>query len=715
MSWEDNLSNDAETDARFVRATCRMKILHTEFALVSGNVYSVSFAHGPVVSLTDLGTAKTAGASSSLSSGQYYYDRDTQLLYINLGGAPSSGNFIVVEFYVFFASEECIWHETPDDDTSALVQWNGLLKKAPSFRLSIPPQAIGFFPIEPTSLEITNDHSLNYILSRGSFYRTSCDAWHQLGDRDVDNIVKSLTGLFGLRISINEDAITFDVVDKSIGFDGAVQGGSYYSGAAVDPRYQGSAMMKLLGSPNSAAAGTIVGVPLFEMVNLGYNAEAPTTANNRTFGLIYDASNQYAEGIAPGNCTNDKFNLTNASDSGKFLSGQRVWFDANSGPGADLYFTVDSVVGSQVIFTTSGSGTVKPGNLRVSVFREVVIAKGGDTPVRLSYGRDYVDTLHSGNIRGITMTATAESNNSVATFDPSADYLFTCVDGANNQLQNGGVDYGTATSAKSALQVFYQFLREQVGLEEAEINFASFTDADPYITWRIYLPLPLAQLEDYPDVRTVMDLVLKSMLLRAFFSSDGTFKIMPWKPISSVAESIAKEEIQNFEFEIDYAEMKKIALVSIWDVTTANRIAFSGGKDLILAGTAPIRVVQTGQDYGVIAASSSNEGLYLHQIQASETFQHCVQEVSGSDFESRLLDLYGERSGRMTITGKRIALRREPGDDLTVYRDSLPGAVDAEGNSANFELLDVDKADGDVTLVLGDNKAADDKASESYW
>lgn len=710
MSWSDNLELDNVARNNFVRLTCRIKVLDSAFSNVTGNIYSANFTHGPVHTFELNGSAFTLGTSSTVTAGQFYYDRTTQTLYIYHVGAPSASDFHCAHFYLFSATTECVWFEDPSDDTTATVYWPGTLVAPPSFRVTIPPLAMGLFPVEPSGMTLSNEGTLNYVIGNGSFYRTSCELWEQIGELDVDNFAKKLSAIVGRGVAVNDATITFDIVDKILNFDARVNTGSYYPAGNVDPKFQYTPGMKVWGYGADVS---------YQMVDVDYNATAPTTSNNRKFGLFYDTAGDYAGITVAGSLdgTSGQFDCTVPGNMNKFKAGDLVWFDGAT----DKYLEVDSVgpfAGRVFMTTIPGSGT-QAGNLLKTLFQGVFIVKDNNLAYQLKYGRDFTETLHPGNFRGITLRSTAEANAGCATFDPNSDSIWCYPEGKRTfpTFSAAAVteisDYTGGFT--NGINVLYDFLKSECDLAESEIDYDSFTEAASVVYWDIFVPVPLSNTTDYPTRREILNLMLSSLMLRAYFNADGQFAIKPYVFSTSTEGTISKEEIGSYEYNIDYSEITAVQFGYAWAIDNQNYLGTSGTKEETLAGTASLKLLTTSPVAQIINATGSDEATYLHKSEKSILIPYCVVGEFSNFFISRMRDLYGERSGIMKIVGKKIALDKNPSDDLTIYRDSIVGLVDATGNNADFEILEIDKSYDNVELGLNDKKAANDKSDEDYW
>lgn len=723
MTWAQNVVEDNAKQAYFVRATARLKV--NTWTLHSGNIYVASFPYGPVTSLSRNSTALTERASISAIVGgdEFYYDRDTQLLYARVisGGDPDdTSTYMVAEFYLFFSSQDCIWHETPDDESTPLVEWKGVLNSPPEFRVTVPALAMGYYPIEPTSLILRNDQSLNYVLYHGSFRRTLCECWQQVGELEEDNVELMVTGLFGLTIQVDDQTISFQVLDRSITFDGVVPVQYYPAGSTVDPKFVGTPLMKFWGLPAAGYNNSDYYKPVFELANIDYNADAPTTSNNRKFALVHDPDARYGVSQSPGQIkpgAQDRFDLTNAADINKFKPGDTVWFQ---GPNDRYGLVVDSLGSVEVYFNAAVPGATQNGNLITSFIKDVYMIKDNGQGVhKLLAGRDWLETLHANDYRGLTLQAACEANNGASTFDPSVDSLWCHVVGITPLPTVGGVevtDNGYLCCFSQGVNVLYDFLKRECGLTEDEIDLPAFDAARAVIDWNVFLPVPFSQLTETPQKRDVLDVILRSLLVRAYFNREGKFTLIPYGPADTPAATVEKEDIISSSYQIDYSTMSKLQLVFLWDAQSINRIQLSGSKDDFNNGTAQLRFLTDLQVNQIYSALTSGLGTHLHQVENVMAFEHIVTDDLSVKFGPRVLDLYGDRHGMMKVVTRRQFTQRNPGEDLTVERQQLLGQTYTGLPQTDiFEVLEISKSQDGVEFQLDDTKAAREKQDESYW
>ena len=128
---------EKSTSEKVVLATIEASKRLFTYSLVSGTIYKRSVDN--VVSRVKWNdTELTEGSSTSVSSGEFYFDSSTKELYVNNGSDPSV-EFITVTFKFFFSTRPVI---LPNDlDNGFDVEWEGRI-------LSIGnPKSVGKFPL----------------------------------------------------------------------------------------------------------------------------------------------------------------------------------------------------------------------------------------------------------------------------------------------------------------------------------------------------------------------------------------------------------------------------------------------------------------------------------------------------------------------------------------------------------------------------------------
>ena len=756
MTWTENIEDDRQEDLFFARIAGRFYFPHGDFTSEGGSIYSVPFTYGYI---TDGGVNKavafTAGSSSTgLTAGQWYFDYALKKLFVRLAdsGAPASDDYIVFTFHRHYASRDVLWFHDPTDTTTQMVQWLGQLKTPPEYKLRVQPYALGLVPVESTQLVLFNDHDLDYLLYYASFNRTICDAWHLSGPLKTTNFEPIVSMLVGEQIRHSDEDVTFQLIDRSAMFDEQMTAtylapGSGLSGQ-VDPKFIGQPLMRFLGSP-APTGGFSDQVPIFEAMNVDYEGDAPTTSNNRQWAAVKDPDGRYSQFSVGGTMKVGGFNKyepSTPSDVLYFRTGDRVWWNGSG----DNYLIVDTVfwsagVGYLTFTTTPTVSNNDNGNLRFSPIQRVWLVKDGVNAYELYLSRDWNDAL-VGSSRNIQLTTSAEANVSAATVDPTKDSIWFTAIGHHNvpTLNASSITAADDATYKATFQrgahILVDFLKDEVGMTADELDEDSFVAANLISDWNLFLPIPFAQGSDIPTFRDVIDMILKSSLFRAFFSPDGLLTLKSYQPYTTSDISLTKEEIQRATYSIDYSEMAKLLLRPSWESQAINRLGFAGGKaDLFDPTPAQLKLINSPVVDGLADAESRNSGTYLHQIARSVLFEHLVTwrgvfDYISSDsplfgdidstatpvgfgFKRRLLDLFAERSGLLTVRGPKRLYKQVLSDPITVSRQALVGFDYVEGTDQTsvYETLEISKDNEGVEVVLDDLKAAKDNENEDYW
>jgi len=221
-----------------------------------------------------------------------------------------------------------------------------------------------------------------------------------------------------------------------------------------------------------------------------------------------------------------------------------------------------------------------------------------------------------------------------------------------------------------------------------------------------------------PTIREALDVLLRSLTIRAFFDPDGVLRFRAIRANQAAADTIDKEEILSYEYQIDYSNVATIQCYAIWDAVITRRIRYTGTKEDILSGAARLAIVEAaGTVYGTGENNSTwaNQYLYNAPGKVSTLEVALVNNATNQNQFSRIQDYLGCRFGIMRVQAKRFGLDRDPGDTVEIRRDSIPGLDDAAGNSQNFVINDLEKSQGGVAIEFSDNFGPDFSGEKTHW
>jgi hypothetical protein len=279
MSYAVNNLKDIVRREMFV--VMRPKKRVSSWTLSSGNIYYSSFTFGYVTAVSINGTAQTLHTSSSVGSGQFYYDSSTQRVYIYDVGGPSASDWVVVTFELYLSTFECTWYRTPTDSTSGEAVFRGVITDAPVITRSSDQNIFGYAPTQDTSVKCRYDAEyLQEILYDATFYRGEVLVYHMAGDLDTANITKIFTGYGGTH-SVTDDSIDINIMDRSFLLDAMMDNGASavnysvgnYDATTADPAAVDRIIKSIYGYGRSWVRG----------VCMDYNADSPTTSQNRSW------------------------------------------------------------------------------------------------------------------------------------------------------------------------------------------------------------------------------------------------------------------------------------------------------------------------------------------------------------------------------------------------------------------------------------------------
>lgn len=686
---KDNVQND-------MMVVMKPRRRFTSWTLHSGSVYRTPCAFN-AITVEFNGSALTEGSSATLSAGQWYYDFDNQYLYVRKSDstAPGASDWIVATVELFLATTERLWHRVPTDSSTRVVQYWGVVKVAPAVRQARTEQLLGFYPIESTGLSCVNDPYLfQDIIWDGSFNDAEVGVYHVAGSLETDNVSKIITGKSG-SFSFSDAEINFVIYDSALALDTQFvpAGGTSYFPLinSVEPDFAGKPIRTVFGLVNG-----------FRPVNVDYNADAPSTSNNRVWAVdsgTLDTTLFEGTVTEVPTLSTPKMSL---SDIQKFKVGDKVWvYDVVDGSGDYVTLTGVNYATGGVVLSSGVSGAhLQVGSKIRRSFVTVQLIKGGTNSKTLVYGRDYTQGSTSFGTRGFTLTSSAEANQGVATFDPTTDRMLVNVEGRSQIPTLGGSDFGARASNRSyvsqGIVVMYDILKTYLGLTESEIDTSAFTSVQSSNTIGVGFAVPYLGEEDFPSYKTVISNLLASLLLVAQIDKDGKFSIKAIAKVVTADSSINSDDIRasSWKYDMDYTQIGGVKFLY-------------RNQEYLFSSTA--NTIYSYEEYVGEDVTESSASQYLHKTRQYRTFRsmHDGQDVN---YTTKVLAIFAERAGRVSFEINGQFYQRGINDSVSISRTKLPGFdYDPETNrSRNFRIIEIQKELGKVTVVLDDQKGIDD-------
>jgi len=154
------------------------KRLITGWTLQGGAVYRAAFSAavplGEVRTLKVNGVTYTLGTTTTPAAGEFFHDITAGFIYVRLldDSDPSGAGKSVIGFFErYFGTKTSQTWRVPTDDTTRVVDFEGLIQRSPKRKDSLKDVLFGFAPDQRTSITLINtDHNFeSIIISKVSF------------------------------------------------------------------------------------------------------------------------------------------------------------------------------------------------------------------------------------------------------------------------------------------------------------------------------------------------------------------------------------------------------------------------------------------------------------------------------------------------------------------------------------------------------------------
>lgn len=698
MSYATNLEQEIITSQFLAVMKPRRWVLHTEFSLASGSVYQASFTAGPVYAVTVNGSSLTAGSSSSLSAGQFYYDDTSLILYVRKSDSTAVGvsDLVVATFEIYVGTFDSHWHRIPTDELSASVYFEPTIIKSPQISNSSSEVIYGFSPTKSTSIELSNaDHYYEGVLYNSSFNNCEIKIWHLLGDLDEANFRLVFYGLMN-NISYSQDRITINILDETNVFDQEYRhptGSSFFAASDfpdLDPKF--------LGRPIRDVFGIVDG---FAPVNVDYVLDGATTSDNRIFVVKRGQSNL---GSVTGTVTTGSTaTVTKLTSAQGFVIGDSVWFDRAVGTDEHTNIIDVDYVNNTVTHAVLSGGAMTSGDaLKRSFVGNLHIIQNGNS-YELQYGRDFSESTGlAADCSGFTLTNNFEATIGLPdTFSPN-DIIYCRVYGdKSNETLGGGAfgsnhaNYGTLCQG---IVILYRILKSKLGLSESDLDTAAFTSLQASNAELIGFSVPFRAESNFPTYKELILEILKSLLLRLGKDTDNRWTISAFGPMGSPSKTIEDDEIikDSVSYQFDYNDLVSHLVVEylVREISRNPTVA-------------PAESFSTW-------SQTANYPNYLHGVKKQMTIRTLLISASGADtFASKIMTILSERRGYLTIESKNRFFDVILGDVIRVSRDKIPGNSYSSGTNQtqDFVVIEVTKSLNKVTMVLDDQIGIENNSS----
>lgn len=699
MAYADEIRNERAKPAFFAVVKPRRRA--GTWTLHSGSVWRQSFDYGEVIDVNVEGSYLTLGSSTTLSAGRFYYDVDTEFLYVRLSDSSDpNAKFITLTYELYFvtAGEAQYWHKVPTDTSTRVVYFDPVIAKENTVKESTSDTIFGYMPVQTSNLQLVNaEHIFEKHIYDSSFNKAEIDVYHWLGALQADNIKLVYDGFTG-NVTYQNERLTMQTTDRRDIFseDYRNTNKSFFDSSTfpnVDPNY--------LLQPIRYVYGV---VDNFQPVNISFVSESPTTSDNRTWVCIGEQANlnEVTKNVAASPASTATRTYFNSSVAG-FTVGDSAFF--NRAVGTDEYkiVTLVNYASNYIEHSALSGGAMASGDqVSRSFVGNVTVVQNG-VKYQPLFNRDYISqTGLAGGTAGFAFTNNFEANHpGMATLSPN-DQVYVRVYGRKVDTTISASPFGTNDSQTanmtSPIVILYDLMK-RLGLSEAELDTAAFQSLESTNTEAIGFAIPSSATSSFPSYKEIILKILATTLIRLFTDDDQKWSITRLEPITTFGKVVDDAElIENVNsYAFDYKEIVSEVIVKYASKEISDEIGF-------------------GQPTASQVIAESSTALYLHGVNKQKTFDSLhFREADAQALADHLSFVLGDRRGKFEFTGKNRFWDVLINDKIQVSRTKLPGFEfdRRELRTRNFAVSEVEKSLKGVQITMDDQKGIQD--NEGSW
>lgn len=700
----------------------------TSWTLHSGSVYYNDFSFGYVTGVKVDGAALTAGSSASLSAGQYYYDFDAARLYIRKSsGTPSGTDWIISTFELYVATKEFNWHRNPLDDTTPQVLWRGLISDSPEISRSADELVLGFLPIASTSVKLSNEAEyLQEMIDESSFNLAECVVYRMAGDElDVDNFDKLFTGVCD-EPEFDDKSVSINILDKSYNLDAPIDNGSSDTllpdtagtdGSGVDQAYAGAAIRQLYGRWQGV-----------RFICVDAEIDAPTTSHNRDWMAM---TQEHGASHFDATITSVVSNFVKQVSTNDAQLIAEMWAMGFSfcalGSSIRQITGVNVSTGNITIdasFVGGATLTILPFNCDAFT-RGIYLIRDSITFYKLAFGTQWsIAGVGGYGGYGVILNSGIEADFGLASnLNPQTD---TVVADAAGALILPTINGSVVRSPYNPVVILYWILTEVLGLSSDEIDEATFASLAATSRCRAGLSLPDDVNGEFPTHKDVIQRLLVSDFLQAFFDQDGKFTIRRIEPMGAADLSVTDVEINDVKFDYSYKDLGSVKCQN----GPRELYVIRSKADIVAASSSGPCTLNTNT-LQFDQSSEYDANTYLHQNDRVRTIPTAFVEaplgfaaaitwtgkpdlLTAAEYAERMAQVLGERQLRASCFIKVGAESLDVGSVINITRTRMPGfAFDGTTeHSKDFRVIEIKKSRSGVRVVLSDQKGIEDNTGD---
>lgn len=691
MAYADLLEEESAT-RQYLAIIKPRRENSTSWTLDSGAIYKQTFDYGQVINVTETGVELTEAASSSLASGEWFYDEDTEELYVRTSGDVDPGTTLIISTYeIYVATFDAHFRRVPNDSSSREVYYEPLIEGSPAISSTTKDVLFGFLPNVAGSIQLINaEHIFERHIYDSSWNKAEIDVYQWIDELIPTNVKLVYRGRTS-SIRYRNFRLTIRTFGQGIDLDDEFrhdENESFYSTgdfADLDPDFVGRPIRKVYGRVGGLAP-----------VNIDYVVDSPTTSDNRDWVVMH------AEGTSEKTFTVDSGAhttlLTFVTDATGIFPGDRLRMN-NGVPEYAEVLSVDYGTG-QVDHTVIGTPMTASETLNMLQVSSVDVIQENTIYKCFPY-RDYtIQTALGGGTMGFSFTSSMESNVSLPNTLRTTDKVRCSVYGDENDVTLSSSPFGS-DDTKLGVQAhpivtLYDLLKAHLKIPEQDMNLTSFTSLESSIDTRIGLAIPREVSDDFPTYKELFLLLAETELLRLFIDDDQKWKLTQIGALGSEDKTIEEDEILrgsiNYEFNYD-------------EIINPVRLEYNFRE-------ISDQESKVTSDVDVVTASDQTAE-FLHLVSKQKTFQSLhLEAADAGTLASRIGFILSDRAGRLSITTKSRFFDTELNDVIKVKLTKLPGFAFDEDTvrERDFAVIESNKTLDEITLVLDDQKGVEDNS-----
>jgi hypothetical protein len=713
MSFSTELENPYQEMKVFAKITAVSKMYASEWTVhlvdpgYSSTVYKKTWTGGKIkeIKARYLFSGLTyiydeAANLADLETGiwkAWFYDEATGVLYIKVNDLENS-TYPLVRIYheYFWSSQRYVWHETPTDTATDLVEWEPYLENLPEINEKSSSSLLGYFPISGAVLRVKNvDQFLNAQLKDSTFKKANIRIWLALGDADqVTDFRQLLNSTCGeiktdyqtIDISINSEG---DVLETELRAEDTYGYSDFYNTSEfslLDPNAIGLPKRVLFGQVRKAKA-----------VNIAHNSTTVSETTNHKWGCYISQSGprginnvgliNFANYINYGTTTTTRIYFTDSKYARNFKQNDRILLKSSAmsylgdppAYGGDIRHVTnadpatDGYVDINAVFTFNVSTTRA---VRAEIPR-LYFEKNGV----LYTARCFRDYWMTGENQIVLVKMISGYAATVGATISSAESVYVDMEDTFNFGNYGGSIFTYDPQFDRVAHpagFLYTLLVDYLGIPTDEVDAASFTAVQALDTDdKISFVAPQEAAQNYPTYKDVINKILVSGRMRLFKNASGQWSVGKITNPSDNSIVINENDIISHSTEISTSDV-------VTDVTVLYDFQERGDS----AG-------KTSTYWKNETLNNNRDTLDFYDIQKYASFQsYHIREVNAEALSEFLLSIFGKQRVLHKISLPREYINLEINELVTINVERIAGKPWEENTTQTITGVVIDIARG---------------------